>query len=174
MNSWSCALCKKHPSIQNLTYIEDLPAEIVGFVGYDRDANEILLSWRGTIDARNWAEDFNFETVEYSACKGCVVHAGFFYSYRTVSKKVNEAVKKLVEAYPSSTIAVTGHSMGGALSTICGLELFQIHGTKVREVHNFGSPRVGNLAFAHYTHQTIPITFRIVHNRDLIPHLPPT
>ena len=33
---------------------------------------------------------------------------------------------------------------------------------------------MGNAALAQYTHLKIPITFRVVHNRDIVPHLPPT
>ena len=152
INEWSCALCKKHPNLQNLTHIEDVPASIVGFVAYDRDANQILLAWRGTADLRNWVEDFNFETVEYSACKGCVIHSGFYESYRSVSRKVNEAVDKLIAAYPSCTIASTGHSLGGALAAVCGLEMFKNYGQRMKEIHNFGAPRIGNAALAHYVH----------------------
>ena len=49
-----------------------------------------------------------------------------------MAKKTNEAVEKLLKAYPESTIAVTGHSLGGALSQICALELYREFGQKVQ------------------------------------------
>lgn len=37
----------------------------------------------------------------------------------------------------------------------------------------FGQPRIGNAAFASCFYKYIPDTFRIVHDRDIVPHLPP-
>jgi predicted lipase len=57
------------------------------------------------------------------------------------------------------------------LATITALEL-QLHFSKVKELHTFGAPRVGNPAFASFLKQRLPNTFRIIHYRDLAPHLP--
>ena len=57
---------------------------------------------------------------------------------------MNEAVDKSLKEFPSSKIVVTGHSLGGALSEVCGLEMFKRYGNKLSEVHNFGCPRLGN------------------------------
>lgn len=45
----------------------------------------------------------------------------------------------------------------------------------IEDVHllTFGQPRIGNAAFASCFYKYIPNTFRIVHNRDIVPHLPP-
>lgn len=37
----------------------------------------------------------------------------------------------------------------------------------------FGQPRIGNAAFASYYSRMVPNTFRITHERDIVPHLPP-
>ena len=42
------------------------------------------------------------------------------------------------------------------------------------EVYNFGSPRFGNENLAQFVKLKIPTHFRLVHNRDLVPHLPPS
>lgn len=41
------------------------------------------------------------------------------------------------------------------------------------KVHTFGEPRVGDIQFAGYFTDMVPYAFRIVHNTDPIPHLPP-
>jgi predicted lipase len=41
----------------------------------------------------------------------------------------------------------TGHSLGGALATLCALEMRQRLGLRV-ELYTFGSPRVGSPQFA--------------------------
>ena len=63
--------------------------------------------------------------------------------------------------------------MGAALSVIVGIELKLKHSSKVIEIHNIGCPRVGNTNFAQFVQSKVDKIFRVVHNRDLIVHLPP-
>jgi predicted lipase len=62
--------------------------------------------------------------------------------------------------------------MGAALSEIGGLRLRQKFGVPV-DVHNFGCPRVGNPAMAQFISTRVDSLYRVVHHKDLIPHLPP-
>lgn len=39
-------------------------------------------------------------------------------------------------------------------------------------VHNFGSPRIGNVNLAKYLDKSLPVIQRVVHNRDIVPHVP--
>jgi hypothetical protein len=50
----------------------------------------------------------------------------------------------LVKKYPNATILTTGHSLGAALTTISALELSKKFPNRVKEIHNFGCPRIGN------------------------------
>lgn len=50
---WDCKLCKnitltENVMIQNATY------SISGFLGYSKKYDQIIISWRGTVDAKNW------------------------------------------------------------------------------------------------------------------------
>ena len=110
----------------------------------------------------------------FPGCKDCLIHYGMYRSYISVAHKVDLAVEKLVKAYPNSKIVLTGHSLGAALSEICAMDLFKRYGSKIKEVHNFGAPRIGNTHLAKFVHENIPIVFRVTHNKDLAPHLPPT
>ena len=40
-------------------------------------------------------------------------------------------------------------------------------------MYTYGCPRVGNGNFARYLHGIIPQMYRVVHNKDLVPHVPP-
>ena len=48
------------------------------------------------------------------------------------------------------------------------------YGSKVKEIYNFGAPRLGNEQFAHFMNLKIPTIFRVTYSHDLAPHLPPT
>ena len=58
-----------------------------------------------------------------------------------------EYADSLKAQYPTATIGITGHSLGGALATLAAYD------TKIKffdvdvHLHNMGSPRVGNTAF---------------------------
>lgn len=56
---------------------------------------------------------------------------------------------------------------------IVGVELAQKYTNIPVEVHNFGQPRVGNLKYSQFATKKVQTIFRVVHNRDLVPHLPP-
>jgi predicted lipase len=62
--------------------------------------------------------------------------------------------------------------MGAALSIIAGLRLKAKFNKKIT-VHNYGCPRVANAALAQYINSRVDTIYRVVHNKDLIPHLPP-
>lgn len=40
------------------------------------------------------------------------------------------------------------------------------------ELHAFGCPRVGNANFAQYLTLKIPTIYRVIHNKDIVPHVP--
>ena len=65
----------------------------------------------------------------------------------------------------------TGHSLGGAMATICGgrCKLSKIP-TMPEEVHTFGSPRVGNKRYVNHTQLSL---FRWVNNNDIVTRVPP-
>ncbi|CAI5937264.1 unnamed protein product [Closterium sp. NIES-65] len=73
-------------------------------------------------------------------------------------------------------IMVTGHSLGGALSTLFTYDLAQSdlkkqHGFTL-SLYNFGSPRVGNHAFAARFNQLVGDSWRIANDHDIVPRVP--
>lgn len=45
-------------------------------MGYDREENRIVISFRGSHNLKNWLEDFEFKEVSYPYCDRCLVHLG--------------------------------------------------------------------------------------------------
>lgn len=83
------------------------------------------------------------------------------------------AAEAIVKFYRVSKILCTGHSLGAALSLINGIEFAHKFPNIPVEVHNFGSPRIGNEKLAKHLMEKISVIFRVVHNKDIVPHLPP-
>jgi putative lipase involved disintegration of autophagic bodies len=106
-----------------VTYIHNNRTNVVAYVGYSASDKEIIVSFQGTKDARNWLEDFDFQLTNYSKCKGCLVHQGFYFDYLSVHNELIGILTKLVNSYGDSHILVTGSSLGSALATVAALEI---------------------------------------------------
>ena len=103
-------------------------------------------------------------------CSGCQVHGGFQNLFQDVQQTVLTVVSGLHSVHPDYSITVTGHSLGAAIGTLSAAYLRR-SGLLV-DAYLFGSPRVGNEAFANYINSLGGNTFRITHYDDPVPRLP--
>ncbi len=94
------------------------------------------------------------------------VHRGF-------KREVDDLWPALEEALKSNTrkIWFTGHSLGGAMATICSGRCLLSHiRSEPSGLFTFGSPRVGNKRYIHYA--KFP-HYRWVNNNDIVARVPP-
>lgn len=116
----------------------------------------------GTASIKDWLTDARISKVKWG--KGAV-HAGFAEAFRSVADQITDAI------LPGSRVIITGHSLGGALATLCAdafQDVFEIEG-----VFTFGSPRVGNARFVgEYNPGPGVRTWRIVNAHDPVAHVP--
>ena len=104
-------------------------------------------------------------------------HTGFLKAYKAVRAEVLQLVDALVGNESNAwTIYVSGHSLGGALSTLCSYELATRRAWKGGKPeiinYSFGSPRVGNKTFAEAFNQVVPNCWRVVNNNDAVALVP--
>ena len=84
---------------------------------------------------------------------------------RSVSTQVEEVLTKA----PKTKLFVTGHSLGAALSVLCGIRLAHKYPENPVQVINFGCPKVGNWAFAQLVNsKTNLCVHRVAHKNDVI------
>ncbi|KAJ1423230.1 Alpha/Beta hydrolase protein, partial [Ochromonadaceae sp. CCMP2298] len=148
----------------------DAASDMQGFVGYLPSANSIYVVFRGSASMRNWIVDVETWQTPYTSSPecGCQVHAGFYSTEQAVISDVLSAVSQLVAKYPSYSVRVTGHSLGGAVALLAGLDLLAARIPNT--MYSIGQPRVGDRAFALFA-EHLP-SFRITHDRDSVPHIP--
>ena len=91
-----------------------------------------------------------------------LIHAGFLDQFR-VSK---DAVVNSVQS--STHVIFTGHSLGGAVASICSLYIKALFPNKRVECVTFGSPRVGNISFVEEFDRLVDHSDRIVNGNDPI------
>lgn len=97
-----------------------------------------------------------------------------FLSRRTKCKtfKIFTEVKPyLNDGY---SLWVTDHSLGGALATVLSsnISIKKSVSSDRLFLFTFGSPRVGNLQFAQGHAMIVPNSYRIIHRKDPIYHVP--
>jgi triacylglycerol lipase len=69
-------------------------------------------------------------------------------------------------------VLCTGHSLGGALATLCGIWAKTMWPfTRVRVI-TAGSPRMGNAPFTQHFESLIDESWRVINGADVIPTLP--
>ena len=81
-------------------------------------------------------------------------------------------VERLKRIYPTAAVKTTGHSLGGALATLAGMDL--IKAGFDTSCYNYGSPRVGTIGFSSFVGTIMTDMWRITHTRDPVPHSPGT
>lgn len=134
------------------------------------------MAFRGTDpdSLANWIVDLDAsEGTDYGLIPGARVHSGFFGAYQALSAILAADFNQLRTQYPSYQVLFTGHSLGAAVANLAAVDLLAVHGQGSQAVlYNFGSPRVGNNAYATYGENNVGVTYRVTHYDDIVPHLP--
>lgn len=120
-------------------------------------------------DSANIAKD----VLATSHWKRAKIHKGFAVAYAAVAKHVVSVVRKL-QREKRRPVFLTGHSLGGALATLCSLDLRLCLRMTDKEifVSTFGAPRVGNRHFHTVYNECVQIHWRIVVGPDVVAKLP--
>lgn len=121
-------------------------------------------------------------------CTNCTVHSGFLQSWLNTRPVILPHITRLHNEFPDYHIHLVGHSLGGAVSALAGLEL-EVKGFNPT-VTTFGEPRIGNVMLRDFLDQVFELGRedgedgderenrkryrRITHKDDPIPLLPLT
>jgi triacylglycerol lipase len=145
------------------------PLSKFGYVaqGEGQFAGEVLVALRGTASIADWVTDANFGM--QLGPSGRVVHAGFNDTWKSLGDELREFLR---HSNPSR-IHCVGHSLGGALATLCA-DYCSDRKIAAVELYTFGCPRVGNAAFARSLTQRLgaDAIHRVFHPADPVPMIP--
>lgn len=160
------------------------------FIGHDTEAaivtssKFIIVIFRGTEgpNIKDWMTNLNHVMVPVSpqlggktgmqAINGVNVHWGFNQALDT---KYNSIKNKVVSRRNNQQkVFLTGHSLGGALATLCAYKFVRmLEPIPVQGVYTYGSPRVGDIHFRNeYNQRLKDKTFRWVYHVEFAPNLP--
>jgi hypothetical protein len=150
-------------------FLDDLVTQTQGAILETPDAFIVVI--RGT-EPPAWSLDTADIVVDGSIEQVNGIHAGFLAAASSVYPAV--ASRALTARGYGKKVWLTGHSLGGAVAEVLGLEL-QTTGIEVQGIQTFGAPRVfsANAALAYNATFSARPTVRWVDNLDPVPHLPP-
>ena len=177
LRNWQCDVCLQYLQGFKVHGIaSDDSLEILAYTGYDSNLQAIVVAFRGTErNLANWLRvNFAFfrEDPDTIGSNIGTVHIGFNDAYTSLQTEIRDHIRQLKSTYPQAPLYVTGHSLGGAMATLCALDLHLngIHRDPI--MINFGSPRVGNQCFVHAYTQNIRHSIRVAHPGDPITKAP--
>ncbi|RAL08914.1 lipase family protein [Aspergillus homomorphus CBS 101889] len=147
--------------------------DTAGFIAVDATNKAIIVSFRGSHDLSNWIANIDFGLTDASSiCSGCEIHSGFWKAWETVASTITAKIEAALTSHADYELVFTGHSLGAALAAVAATVL-RNDGYTV-DLYNFGQPRIGNLALADYiTNQNKGSNYRVTHEDDIVPKLPP-
>ena len=151
--------------------------KLFSYVGYDARVDAIKIVFRGTKmhDISNDLADAHVTLSKCSFCGNTKVHTGFYQSFNTlIHAGLGHQIEQAVEQYPGAQVHCTGHSLGGSMAVLAALWTHSLFPTLRVSMYTFGQPRVGLAPFAKYLMRTGIEHFRVVQDKDVIPHMPPT
>lgn len=108
---------------------------------------------------------------KYAPYRKALVHKGFNDAYLAVRPTITKYLNTLSE---EDNIYVFGHSLGGALATLCALDIAINYNRKFASLSHIvsGSPRLGDKNFKDYFEFFVKNNLRVVINHDPIPTIP--
>lgn len=158
----------QHPT--HLSFRTETLTDVTGFIALDHTNKAVIVSFRGSRSIDNWLTNLDFGLVSTDLCARCTAHAGFWRSWTDARDVVVPAVKATATAYPDYQIAITGHSLGGAIAPFAAAQL-RNQGMKVA-LYTFGSPRIGGTTLSSYISGQGGGNYRVTHWNDPVPRLP--
>ncbi|MBW4081191.1 lipase family protein [Paenibacillus sp. S150] len=133
---------------------------------------EIIIAFRGSSSTVNWISNANAMQKKFKYIKeDCLAHRGFTDIYSSARSGLLSALSRL----PSGKrLYITGHSLGGALATLCAADIAANTEYNTPHLYTYGSPRTGDPAFAQACSKHVPNSYRIANLFDAAAYVPPS
>ncbi|WP_195575267.1 lipase family protein [Paenibacillus sp. 1001270B_150601_E10] len=146
------------------------PEELVyGFVAESQD--QIILAFRGyAAYPADLLAAYDIFQIRYPfVSHGGRTSRGFTCIYRSARDAIIRELNKLSS---NKKLYITGHNYGGALATLAALDIAANTKYKKPIVYTYGSPRIGDPAFASRYNKVVANSVRVVNIHDSFPTFP--
>ncbi|KIJ41480.1 hypothetical protein M422DRAFT_255385 [Sphaerobolus stellatus SS14] len=179
-------LCPSPNGNTLVTQFSNIATDTQGFIARDDNRKEIVVALRGTSSVQDAFTDIGIlltglASPGVSPPSGTSVHSGFLLAYNSVADLIISTVKSQLQAHPGYNLVTSGHSLGGALSSLAAVSLKNNFPSSQVTMYTYGKfptlesqPRTGNPTYAFWVNQLFGNkAFRGVHAADGVPTIIP-
>ncbi|KAI0061474.1 alpha/beta-hydrolase [Artomyces pyxidatus] len=180
--NWQCgAACDALPGFLPTLTGGDGNAEQFFFVGFYPTTGSVIVTHEGTDPTKILSDltdiDILKEALDTTLFpgipSGILAHRGFVNEHKKTAAQILVEVKRLLALHSSTSVTLIGHSLGGALAELDSLFMrLNLPADIYIKGVTYGTPRVGNQAFATFFDTQVSDFTRINNEIDLIPILP--
>lgn len=182
VQGWNCGeACDAVPGF-NLTLTGGDGNEIqLFYVGYWPDQKTVVVAHEGTDPTELMSDltDVNIVTEKPDATlfpglpDDITVHSGFADEHKKTAGTILTEVQNLLSANNAKSVTLVGHSLGGALAELDSLFMvLNLPGDISVQAVTYGTPRVGNGAWAAFFDSKVPNFKRVNNEKDIVPIVP--
>jgi len=175
-------LAYQSPTTDVLAMVQSVTASAVKAFFYDAtpksDAqfytiafeDKLMFVFRGSSSIQDYITDTKiFMSFMQEIGSNAMVHSGFYSQFNAIKYEVLSSAITFVRKRSLSHIFFIGHSLGGALATLCAVATKALLNDKVIVTcDTFGSPRVGNANFVRFFNSNIDNSNRVVNGNDIV------
>ncbi|KAF9529413.1 alpha/beta-hydrolase [Crepidotus variabilis] len=182
ISTWNCgAACQANSDFQVTLAGGDGGSIQHYFVGYSPSLKSVIVSHEGTdpLELESDLTDINLllgdldSTLFPGVTDVVQAHTGFRDEHAKTAAIILKEVKRLFTAKGTKSVTLVGHSLGGAIAELDSLYLkLNLPSDSSIQAVTFGTPRVGNSAFAELIDTKVVKFKRVNNDHDLIPILP--
>lgn len=153
--------------VQLLNIRPDLNKDVnLAYILYNKDKNILLIIFSGTSNICTAGIDIDYNQIEVTGIlnyeSGMKVHKGIYSGYMSIRTQLIEVIKRYLSNNPK--IIITGHSLGGAISILCTLDLAFYQPIN----YAFASPLIFNPKSSEVFKNLVKNSYRIVNLSDLV------
>lgn len=139
---------------------------LLGHIFYSEGSNLLFIIFTGTINGCMAGLDLAYGQNELEGITnytpGLKAHRGVYLAYKSIRQQLVDVVKSYLPRNPQ--ILITGHSLGGALSQICALDLAYYN-----PIHySFAAPMIFNEHGYNVFTKLVKYSYRIANISDLV------
>ncbi|KAK7685758.1 hypothetical protein QCA50_011104 [Cerrena zonata] len=180
--NWTCGKkCDANPTFQPVASGGDGAVVQYWYVGYDPVLKTVIVSHQGTEAEKILPVLTDIDIIQQrldttlfpGISSSILAHAGFAGAQARAANDVLAAVRVALTNFSATSVTLTGHSLGAAISLIDSvfLPLHLPKSTTFKTVL-YGLPRVGNQAFADYVDANVTSVTHVHNKKDFVPTLP--
>lgn len=130
--------------------------------------DEIVFALRGSSSMSDFMTDAMFRyanATELCGTDSARVHRGFLGQFESIKKQL---LSVLSTQTTTKRVTYVGHSLGGALATLCAMFTKTHFPHYIVKCVTFGSPRVGNQSFVDAFDTSVDASLRYVNGQDIV------